>query len=141
MNETPSPNGFTHAPRAFTRVATAHPATVTGPDGVKRSGVLRDVALTGVFIGGVDLPVGSPVRVYIDLGAEAVIDGEGHVARRANDGVGVTLELVAGTESCEHLRKLVLYNTRTFDETSQVVGEISRVSGLRAIDPHGPPPT
>ena len=36
--------------RAFTRVSTAHPAAVTGPDGVVRNGTLRDVALNGVFI-------------------------------------------------------------------------------------------
>ena len=129
-----------HDQRAFTRVGTAHPAEVTGPDGVVRQGVLRDVAITGVFIAGVQLPVQSPVRVRITLNVDAEITGEGHVARQTSDGIGVTLELVGGTESYEHLHKLVLYNTRTFDQTSRVVGEISRVGGLRAIDPLAPPP-
>lgn len=126
--------------RAFTRVATRHPATVTGPDGVARTGHLRDVALTGVFIAGVALPIDTRVQLAIPLADDAAITGEGHVARSTPEGVGIALDLVEGTESCEHLRKLVLYNTRTLDDTSRVVGEISRVSGLRAIDPNSPPP-
>ena len=126
--------------RAFTRVTTRHPATVTGPDGVVQTGLLRDVALTGVFISGVSLPIGAQVHLAIPLADDAAIAGEGHVARSTIDGIGIALDLVEGTESCDHLRKLVLYNTRTFDDTSRVVGEISRASGLRAIDPNGPPP-
>jgi len=127
--------------RAFTRVGTAHPAVVIGPDGVSRTGTLRDVALTGVFIAGVQLPVDSPVRLRITLNIDAEIAGEGRIARLTADGVGITLALIEGSEAYEHLQKLVLFNTRTFDETSKVVGEISRVSGLRAIDPTAPPPT
>ena len=126
--------------RAFTRVSTAHPAAVTGPDGVVRNGTLRDVALNGVFIAGIQIPIDSPVRLSITLNPDAAITGEGRIARLTSDGVGIVLALVEGTESYEHLRKLVLFNTRTFDETSKVVGEISRVSGLRAIDPLAPPP-
>jgi hypothetical protein len=131
-----------HAPdqRAFTRVGTAHPALVSAPDGVAHAGILRDVALTGVFIAGVRLPVESRVQVRITLNSDAEISGSGRVARQTADGIGIVLELIEGTASYEHLHKLVLYNTRTFDETSRVVGEISRVGSPRAIDPLGPPP-
>lgn len=126
--------------RAFTRVTTAHPATVTGPDGVERTGTLRDVALNGVFITGIQIPIDSPIRLRITLNPDAAITGEGRIARLSADGVGIVLDVVEGTESYEYLRNLVLYNTRTFDETTKIVGEISRVSGLRAIDPLAPPP-
>jgi hypothetical protein len=127
--------------RTFTRVSTVHPATVTTADGVPQTGRLRDVALAGVFITGLSLPLAASVTLTIELGAGACIQAEGTVSRVAPDGIGIALQLLAGSESALHLRNLVLYNTRTLDETSTVVGEISRVSGLKAVDLQAPPPT
>ena len=127
--------------RHFTRVATVHPATVTTATGEVRTGQLRDVALTGVFITDVSLPLATRVTVAIELGADADIRAEGVVTRTSAAGVGIALELLVDSESATHLHKLVLYNTRSLDETSKVVGEISRVSGLKAVDLSAPPPT
>ena len=127
--------------RTFTRVATVHPTTVTTASGATHTGQLRDVALAGVFITGLFLPLTTRVTLVIELSEEARIRGEGVVTRNSPDGIGIALELLADSESAQHLHNLVLYNTRTLDETSKVVGEISRVSGLKAVDLRAPPPT
>ena len=127
--------------RHFTRVATVHPATVTTAAGEIRTGQLRDVALAGVFITGLFLPLATRVTLVIELSEDASIRAEGVVTRNSPDGVGIALELLAGSESAMHLHNLVLYNTRTLDETSKVIGEISRVSDLKAVDLSVPPPT
>ena len=117
--------------RTYTRVATKHPATITTADGTTLQGTLRDVALRGVFVSGVQLPIQTAVTIRIDLSPVACIEGSGQVARATPDGIGVTLELLADSDSLEHLRHLVLLNTRTSEETTRVAREIDR---------HLPPP-
>ena len=121
--------------RAFTRVATQHEALVTDERYIVHHGQLRDVSLQGVFIGGVTLAQGSVVTVVIELSPDARISAQGRVVRSTPEGVGIVLELLDSSDSSEHLRRLILLNTRSEPQTKQVVGELESHIGLKAVPP------
>jgi hypothetical protein len=121
--------------RAFTRVTTRHAATITDAHGAQHHGELRDVSLQGVFISGVACPVDTAVAVSIPLAPEVGITAQGRVVRATSEGVGILLELLVDTDSAEHLRRLVLLNTRNGEQTQHVVDELESHVGLKRVPP------
>jgi hypothetical protein len=79
--------------------------------------------------------VGEVCEVAIILSDEIRIDARGHVARSSAEGVGVQLDLIEGSESYEHLERLVLLNTRTDEQTHKVDVEIESKKAMKLIPP------
>ncbi len=77
------------------------------------------------------LPVGTKCQVVVYLGArdsELSARATGEVVRLNDAGMGIVFTELIGTESLEHLRKLVLYNA---SDTNTVEREFSSHLGLR----------
>lgn len=127
-----------HELREFTRVPTAFATRLSWPGGAC-TGTTHDVSLNGVFVlCAAPPPAGtSGVEVALELGEEIRIAGRGTVVRGMPTGCAIRFDELDGVESYEHLRRLVLYNSR---EPERVQYEIDSHLGLKRIDPSAPPP-
>ena len=80
------------------------------------TGFIVDISLGGMLIEGeCELELNSEVAVTVLLGEDAagqVIEAIGRVARCDARGVGVEFTELESTESLEHLKNLVLYNSQ-----------------------------
>lgn len=121
--------------RAFTRIATALATEVKGAGGTAH-GLTRDVALSGIFVVcPTPFPVGSTVSVVLLLGAsleEAHIAARGEVVRHEAGGMAIRFDELEGLESYDHLRNLVLLNSR---DPERVERELESHVGLRPASP------
>lgn len=103
--------------REFSRVET-HPrakiALMTGEEIV--TAFITDISLGGVLIEGeCDLELNTEVAVTVMLGeepAERLIEAVGKVARCDARGIAVEFTELENLESLEHLKNLILYNSR-----------------------------
>jgi hypothetical protein len=121
--------------RNFTRITTSHKVFVIDEAGKEHNGWMRDVSLGGLFVTGIFIPANAVVDVAIVLSDEVRIDARGHVARSNADGVGIMIDLLEGSESYVHLRRLVLLNTRTEEQTQSVGAEIESKLAMKIIPP------
>lgn len=113
MNE----DGSREDKREFSRVETHPRARLTLPTGEEiMTGFIVDISLGGMLIeGACDLELNSEVMVTVLLGEDAagqVIEAIGKVARCDARGIGVEFTELESTESLEHLKNLVLYNSQ-----------------------------
>jgi len=103
--------------REFSRVETHPRARLTLPTGEEiMTGFVVDISLGGMLIEGeCEIELNSEVAVTVMLGEEAagqVIEAIGKVARCDARGIAVELTELESTESLEHLKNLVLYNSQ-----------------------------
>jgi hypothetical protein len=94
-------------------------------------GSLRDISLKGLYVLCENpFPESTKVRASLGLGAQAQagIEVVGRIARAEPDGMAIEIEEL-GTASFQHLKRLVLLNSETPDESER---EISGHVGLKA---------
>ena len=118
--------------REFTRVPITVEIEVASGEGEIISSHAEDVSLKGLYVRCDNpLPVGTKCQVVVYLGArdsELSAQATGEVVRLNDAGMGIVFTELIGTESLEHLRKLVLYNA---SDTNTVEREFSSHLGLR----------
>lgn len=120
--------------REFSRVATRPRARLSLSDGEELLlAEVIDVSLGGVLLKGeCDADAGTDVILEIMLGEdpeENVISAKGKIARNDERGIAVEFADLEGSDSLEHLRNLVLYNStapQTIEEEFRQHSGISR---------------
>lgn len=119
----------TNEQRGFSRSPTTVRATLFPDNGPAVEGEARDLSMNGVFIRcATSLPSGSRCRIELSRDPLIHIEATGKVTRLAEDGFAVNFDEIVGTESFEHLQRLVLYNN---PDPEQVLAESKRHSGIR----------
>ena len=118
--------------REFSRVETHPRARLALPTGEEiMTAFITDVSLGGVLIEGeCELELDSEVAVTVMLGedpVEHVIEAIGKVIRCDARGIAVEFTELEDTESLEHLKKLILYNTQAPELIEE---EFRRHSGI-----------
>lgn len=108
--------------REFSRVGTAIKTLLTPDAGSAVEGTLRDVSATGIFMTSADtVPEGTECAIFIQLtdDPEGIgVRARGAVVRCEAGGMAVRIDAIAGENSFEHLRRLVLYNAPDPDGAS-----------------------
>jgi len=119
--------------REFTRVKVKVEIAVDSESGTAPvRGAIRDASANGVFVTTSDtLPEGQPCTVTILLTGDPsgpVIRANGEIARSTAEGMAVRFTEILGENSFEHLRRLVMYNSR---ETGRVAEEFDEHLGIK----------
>lgn len=115
--------------REFTRVPVHVRAEVTG-GGLSISGsATQNLSLKGMLlICSERLPEATECRVTLFLGdGQLQIQAEGTVSRATPEGLAIQFTRIIGLESLEHLRNLLLLNSR---DTDKVELELNEAAGI-----------
>ena len=123
--------------REFSRVETHPRARLALASGEELlTGFLMDVSLGGFFIEGeCAQDTSEEIVIAIMLGdnpEENLIDALGKIVRQDARGVAVEFTELENTESLEHLRNLILYNSKTPESVEEEIRDhkgIARRSG------------
>lgn len=118
--------------REFSRVPVHIVAAATAEATDPVAGRVRDISLNGVFIQTrLPMPVGARCSVLIQLAGLAdgpLVRCMGEVIRRDDEGMAIHFVQVIGEDSFEHLKNLVLYNSK---EVDRVESEMKGHTGLK----------
>ena len=115
--------------RSFSRVSVKVRLAVHPEGHQEVVGECSNLSLQGVLVTGAGpLPAGKPCTIRLALDGTAIaIEAHGVIARATADGGAVRFIEIVGVDSLEHLRNLVLYNSRNPD---QVISEFDQHWGL-----------
>lgn len=120
--------------REFTRVKVAVHVELRIEENVVIQGQLDNVSFNGLSLRcDAALPEGTPCLVFLHLdGGKGgpTIEAQGLVIRTESHRVGIQFTELIGTESAQHLRNLVLYNSAT--QANRVEAEFESHVGLQA---------
>lgn len=118
--------------RGFSRSPTKVRATLFPDNGDAIEGEAQDLSMNGAFIRcATSLPPDSHCRIELKREPLIHVEATGKVMRLAEGGFAVNFDEIVGTESFEHLQRLVLYNNA---DPEQVLAESKHHSGIRKTD-------
>ena len=116
MSDVPFPHR-----REFSRVPVHLRAEVTLDGGARVDGTMENLSLKGGFLRTAAAPApGTPCDIRMHLeGTEIEVHAQGAVVRPGDGGVAIQFTEIVGIDSLEHLRNLILFNTRDPHQVEQ----------------------
>ena len=107
--------------REFSRVPVHLQAEVTLDGGTCLEGTLENLSLKGGFLRSAAAPApGTPCDIRLHLeGTELEVHAQGTIVRPGPGGVAIQFSEIVGIDSLEHLRNLILFNTRDPHQVEQ----------------------